>query len=497
MMKNRYLIQISLIFIAATILITSSIQAQSCSPGMFIRQGQVDSFKINYPGCTIIIGNLTLTRDVEHLDSLHLITKVRGNLFMNYSKLVNMKGLTALDSTGRVVIQNNEQLKNLDGINKLRWCDDLTISTCYELTDITGISQVSFKGLFIVNCYKLKKIVGFNASKTLTSSLNILENFDVDTLDAFHNIDSIHGRLRINGHNKLKWFSMGEKLKYIRDDLEITNSSVLQNIPDFPLLDDVRTLKLENLYGLQQISSFPVLSQVRGDILIKLNDKLEDINGLNNLKSIGKDLTLYNLPGLAKISGFSKLEQVNRSVSFGNLQKIKHLNSFVGLVQTDSLVVNSCKSLDDISGLTNLDFNTLNYLGLFGNEMLAYCHYFPICSYIQENRGRSDIFANKLGCNSVEELKNQCRTVGLDDDNTINLSIQPNPVNDDFLLIMDAKVPSECRLVIFDIMGRQIHQQIIYFGNNHVDASNLRPGTYLYQVSSGAKILKRGKMGKL
>lgn len=97
-MKHKIILLFLLLF-ASVLALTS----QSCTPyqqGMLTRQGQVDSFKINYPGCTVIEGSMTLTRNVENLDSLHLITKVKGNLFMNYSKLVNLNGLTSLDSTG-------------------------------------------------------------------------------------------------------------------------------------------------------------------------------------------------------------------------------------------------------------------------------------------------------------------------------------------------------------------------------------------------------------
>jgi len=495
-MKNIFRIQKRLTFTLAIISISALIHAQSCVPGMFTRQGQVDSFKINYPGCTIIAGNMTLTRDVQQLDSLHLITKVKGNLFINNSKLATLIGLQSIDSTGRISISENSQLINLDGINKLKYCDDLTIYNCFQLTDITGISQVSLKGLFIVNCFKLKKIVGFNTAKKLSASINIIENFDVDTIDAFHNIDSINGRLRINGHNKLKMLSMGEKLKYIRDDLEITNSPLLPSLPDFPLLDNVRTVKLENLHGLQQISSFPVLNQARQDVLIQQNDKLEYINAFNALSQIGRDLVIQKLPVLKEISGFNKLAVVNRSMSFDQLNKIKNLNSFAALNQTDSIAIRTCQSLEDISGIIKLDFSKLNYLGLTGNENLAYCYYFPLCVYLQENRGRHNISSNKAGCNTANEIKETCRTVGTDDDAAINITLSPNPTETDFLLTISDYVPSEGKLVMYDMLGRAVHQQPMYFGINQVYIAKLCAGTYLYQVSDGIKILKRGKLVK-
>ena len=97
----------------------------------------------------------------------------------------------------------------------------------------------------------------------------------------------------------------------------------------------------------------------------------------------------------------------------------------------------------------------------------------------------------------MDDVKDACKLVGTEDIVYSNISIAPNPIDDDFLLTISDKVPLESRLEIYDIMGRQVHQQIIYFGTNHVDVVKLCPGSYLYQVSIGTKALKVGKFIKL
>ncbi|MBK7804819.1 MAG: T9SS type A sorting domain-containing protein [Saprospiraceae bacterium] len=497
MTKNRYLFQKRLAYIIAIISLSAFIQAQSCSPGMFTRQGQVDSFKINYPGCTKINGNLTITNNVANLDSMYEIKKVNGALNINNSKLVDLNGLQNMESANNLTIVNNMILTNLQGINDIEYVGFIYLAENKSLEDISAISQTNYSGVLIVNCWKLKKIVGFNGAKTLSASIIILDNFDVDTIDAFHNVDSINGRLRIDGHHKLKSLSMGEKLKYIRDDLVITNSPLLPILPEFPLLDNIRSLKLENLHGLQQISSFPVLSQARQDVLIQLNDKLDDISGFKKLTHIGRDLVIRQLPELSEISGFKTLALVDRSISFDQLNKLKNLNSFATLNQTDSIAIRTCQSLDDISGITKLDFSKLNYLGLAGNESLSYCHYFPLCQYLQENRGRHNISSNKAGCNTADEIKETCRTVSADDELVIRITLSPNPTESDFLLTISGYVPSDGTLDIYDMMGRAVHQQPIYYGINQVDIAKFHVGTYLYQVSDGIKTLKRGKLVRI
>jgi hypothetical protein len=57
--------------------------AQSCLPEgiTFNRQSQIDSFQVNYPGCTEIEGDVTITGNIIYdLNGLNVLTSIGGNL---------------------------------------------------------------------------------------------------------------------------------------------------------------------------------------------------------------------------------------------------------------------------------------------------------------------------------------------------------------------------------------------------------------------------------
>ena len=70
-------------------------KAQNCIPIaiVFTTQAQVDAFPTDYPGCTIIDGNVGITgNNITNIDSLIQITKINGSL-----QILNADGLNNLD----------------------------------------------------------------------------------------------------------------------------------------------------------------------------------------------------------------------------------------------------------------------------------------------------------------------------------------------------------------------------------------------------------------
>ena len=93
--------------------ITEQVQAQGCIPDTLIlsRQGQIDSFAINYPGCHKILGTLIIQE-------------------ANSGEITRLQGLSQLDSIlgglhigswdwAKGCIGSNSSLSNLNGLNRL------------------------------------------------------------------------------------------------------------------------------------------------------------------------------------------------------------------------------------------------------------------------------------------------------------------------------------------------------------------------------------------
>lgn len=96
-----------------------------------------------------------------------------------------------------------------------------------------------------------------------------------------------------------------------------------------------------------------------------------------------------------------------------------------------------------------------------------------------------------------------CRTIMLgttavgDEFLQADISLFPNPVQDDLILSFHDYIPMEGVLVLYGTQGRKIAKYDIQSGMNRVNMSGLQTGIYLYQVLDGQQVLKSGKLSKL
>ena len=95
--------------------------SQSCLPDgiTFTTQSQIDSFQINYPGCSEIEGSVTVYGDdITNLDELTVLTSIGHYLkIYNTSSLGNLYGLNHVSSVGGdLIIEENDLLNNLSGL---------------------------------------------------------------------------------------------------------------------------------------------------------------------------------------------------------------------------------------------------------------------------------------------------------------------------------------------------------------------------------------------
>ena len=537
-----------IIIIAGCILLTLYTHAQTCtlSSDTISRQGQVDSFNINYPSCNNIIGTLTITGSVSDLKPLVSITKVSGSLIIENTKLTDLNGLENIDSINTLILKGNAFLKNLQGLEGLEYINVISLESNIEILEINNISATNISNFSVSLCPKLKEIIGFNNSSQMTG-INIADNAGLDRIDAFKEVEFINGIFRLYNNANLKQLNTATRLKMVHGFLEIVNLKNLSQLPTFDSLvianqisiinlheisklPDFTNLKLVNgtfeigsNYRLTKIPQFPSLKIIKGSLEIGLDLQIKDfdgfivldsiygslrfrelpggntekISGFKKLKFIGLDFMVLGLYNLREITGFSSLKKVERVVALNSLHKIKNFNAFKNLEYIGTLQISRCLQLDDISGITGIDFNKLNYLTINYNDSLSYCHYEPICQYLKAKKGSYYVGFNKKGCNNADEILEACRTVGVDDDTATNITLSPNPTESDFLLTLSDYVPSDGQLVMYDMMGKVVHQQPVHFGLNKVDVTKLQTGTYLYQVSDGITTLKRGKLVRI
>lgn len=98
-----------------------------------------------------------------------------------------------------------------------------------------------------------------------------------------------------------------------------------------------------------------------------------------------------------------------------------------------------------------------------------------------------------------------CRTITIgtskSDDETLSskadVTLFPNPVEDYLLVTLGEYIPQHGQMIIYDISGRPIHTQRIYYGQNNVDMSGFEAGMYVWKMLDGKVEIKTGKVVKI
>ena len=98
----------------------------------------------------------------------------------------------------------------------------------------------------------------------------------------------------------------------------------------------------------------------------------------------------------------------------------------------------------------------------------------------------------------------ECRTITLgtssSDDESVSradISLFPNPIQDYLLVTLGEYVPAHGQIMIYDITGRSVITQRIYYGQNSVDMRALQAGMYVWKVVDGTQVVREGKVVKI
>ncbi|MFT6320068.1 MAG: hypothetical protein ACJAT4_000990 [Granulosicoccus sp.] len=188
-------------FLVAVFLLSvfSNLNAQSClSNGIsFANQGQVNDFRMNYPGCKIIEGGITVNdTGVSNFDSLIDLTTIEGTLYLNDNSSINLQGLQNVTSLGGLRIRD-DGLNHFDGLENVE-----IIYGDFEISDCHGVSTTGFSSLKEVQgdfyIYDNSEIdfVDLPLLERIGGDLTIEDN-GVTNLEALISIKEIGGKLLI------------------------------------------------------------------------------------------------------------------------------------------------------------------------------------------------------------------------------------------------------------------------------------------------------------
>ena len=396
-----------------------SIQAQSCLPEgiTFSSQSQVDSFWINYPGCSTIVGNVEIGYAADNyspgLSAIHaiggdLITHygnipfslqgfdhlefIGGNLRIEYSPLeefnlpqlkvirgslivnncVNLKSfitLGDLDSLGGIAINNCPKIYNLYGLEHIyKMAGNLQVwNPNGGLLNFNGLNNLtSISGSLSIQSQGLASFTGLSNLSSIGGSFHIAGTPALVDFDKFNNLTTIGGDFTISSCSALKDFAGLSNLSQLHGLLNVSNNGMLENFNGLHTLSMIGELYVRNNANLQSLSGLN-LTRLTGNVNIAYNTSLTNLTDLNSVKSIGGSMYIIDNPLLNSLAGLDNIDtisghffiQSNLSlVTLGSLHHLRFVGGGLNLYGNTALVnIDGLDSLNTIGGGFWIDSN--------------------------------------------------------------------------------------------------------------------------------------------
>lgn len=239
---------------------------------------------------------------------------------------------------------------------------------------------------------------------------------------------------------------------------------------------------LDNFSGLNK------LTEIEGGLKIGFSGSsgggnllLKTLSGLDSLKTVGGELSVYDNLLLQDFNGLQSLSSVggdfmvNSNGSIQDFTGLENLTSINGEMQ-----IAGNDYLTSLRGLDNIDPHSIEDLIIYYNQSLSDCVALSICKYISDPAGYITIHDNAEGCNTLEEVDLECDTVGIAEllpQQEIRLF--PNPA-DDFIGIAIPDHDAFIDVVVFNISGQKILSLKSQY--RYINVSHLGPGVYFVKI---------------
>lgn len=336
-------------------------------PGDFVFDREtLDYFKIQYPNCTELDGNVVFSNlndvggDLSGLDNITSITgTLRINSNMGYSSLTGLENLTSIGES--FLLHDCDNLINLQGLN--------------GLTSV-GTSGADYIDLYIHGNENLQNLSGLEGLTTLIGNIdiNITNNPALTSLEGLNNVTSIITTPSIFGIDDTFNIVNNENLTSLEGLNSLQTLYSHLNLRDLPALADVSALSnlvsitgdviFQNCDALTTFSGLENLNSINGNLFIRYNDALQNLNSLNSLQTVSI-LEVYNNTSLTSIQGLGSLTSVDNISIIGNTV-LPSLDGLEGLTAFSLGNFQNNISLTSIEGLQNI---TTAYSAVFTDNI--------------------------------------------------------------------------------------------------------------------------------
>lgn len=326
------------------ILMSNSISfAQSCLDNglILVFQSEVDAFPSLYPGCTTIEGGVYLENgfggDISNLDSLIQIKNIKGSLSTFYTQeLSSLKGLDSLENIGGSLrIQLATDLRDLSHLDNLKNVNDIWLS----------------------DNENLKNLEGLNNLETVSGNINIINNDSLDSFKGLEKLKKIGGDLNISNNYSLKFLNGLNNLKTVRN-FYLTDNFKLRNLTGLESLETITLdFTIEDNEVLNDLEGLNALEFIGGHLMIGNNYSIKNLNGIGPVNFIGlESISIFNNRFLESLDGINNLGLNGVSTIYIahnpnlNLCAVNSICNYLSICKNPIIHdnANPCNELDDL-----------------------------------------------------------------------------------------------------------------------------------------------------
>lgn len=343
----------------------------------FSTQAEVDAFGSHYK---IITGKLQVFgSNVKNLAAFSNIDTVRGKLeILNTDSLASLNGLNVKYVGNNVYFEANKMLRSLAALQSLKFIGkDLIILDCDTLASLNGLQNVdSIKGSIYIGVEGWKtppaarsndSLSNFCALNHVITSGGFLGSYFVAN-NAYNPMQTdfaagkctsnvFNGNVQLGSQAEIDAFS--NKYKVVTGKLQVFGATS-KNLAPLSGIDTVlgkleilTTDSLESLDGLN-------VKYVGSNVYLDGNKALKNINALNKLTFIGKDLVILDCDLLTSLNGLDNVDSIKGTVYIGT-----EAWKTPPVARGNDTLVDFCAIKDVVNnggllGAYNVDFNNYN-----------------------------------------------------------------------------------------------------------------------------------------
>jgi hypothetical protein len=237
--------------------------------------------------------------------------------------------------------------------------------------------------------------------------------------------------------------------------------------------------------ALTSLTGLNLLTAIGRDLAIETNNALINLGELNSISSIGWGLYISGNPMLTSLDGLDNLITIGNNLWIGSNIGLTSLSGLDNVTSIGGFLrIENCSALTSLKELKKIGPNSISELLIRGNESLADCAAESICGYLISPAGMIEIHDNSSGCNTRPEVEAACAIISVNDiGKDPAFYIYPNPSSAQ-ITIETSHFLLPGYLSIINLNGQELIHRQITAPQTLIDIPGLSNGIYFVIITN-------------